>query len=139
MTTSRTFWTDVDSLVASSTVVIDRARGSGHPRSPEHILPARLRLSRGNRVGRWAGYRRVAWGFRRSSGDGVLSTIDLLKRDIEIKLLLGCSLPRLTKFRRSSSGWKCGSCCRSEADKRRLAHATQPGSRYFLKYPALEA
>jgi len=39
VTAPRTFWTDVDSLVASSTVVIDRARGSGHPRSPEHIYP----------------------------------------------------------------------------------------------------
>ncbi len=70
---------------------------------------------------------------------GVLSTIDLLKRDIEIKLLLGCSLRRLTKFRHSSSGWKCGSCCRSGADERRLAHALKPGLRCFLKYPALEA
>ena len=91
MTTSRTFWSDVDSLVASSAVVIDRARGSGHPRSPEHIYPLDYGYLDGTVSGDgqgidvWLG----ASGERRVTA--VLSTIDLLKRDIEIKLLLGCS------------------------------------------------
>jgi inorganic pyrophosphatase len=91
VTAPRTFWTDVDSLVASSTVVIDRARGSGHPRSPEHIYP----LDYGYLDGTMSGDGQGIDVWLGASGDrrvtAVLATIDLLKLDIEIKLLLGCS------------------------------------------------
>ena len=91
MTAPPTFWTDVDSLVASSRVVIDRPLGSGHPRSPEHIYP----LDYGYLDGTVSGDGQGIDVWLGSSGDrrvtAVLSTIDLGKRDIEIKLLLGCS------------------------------------------------
>jgi inorganic pyrophosphatase len=91
VTTSRTFWTDVDSLVASSTIVVDRPRGSRHPRQAEHVYPLDYGYLQGTMSGDGQGI--DVW--LGSSGDrgvtGVLSTIDLLKRDIEVKVLLGCS------------------------------------------------
>lgn len=91
MTPSRTFWTDLDSLVASSTVIVDRPRGSRHPRDARHIYPLDYGYLQGTTSGDGQGI--DVW--LGSSGErdvtGVLSTIDLLKRDLEVKVLLGCS------------------------------------------------
>ncbi|MBN1963249.1 MAG: inorganic pyrophosphatase [Anaerolineae bacterium] len=85
------FWAALDHLIASSEVVIDRPKGTAHPRMPHVIYP-------------------IAYGYLAgtSSGDGdgvdvwlgaeparrlvaVVCTVDLTKRDTELKLLLGCT------------------------------------------------
>ena len=85
------FWTLLSELVASSRVVIDRPKGSPHPRFPENIYPLDYGFLGGTTAGDgqcidvWLG-----------SGDhtritGIVCTVDLDKRDAELKLLLGCT------------------------------------------------
>jgi len=87
----KTFWTHLDQLLQSAELVIDRPKGSAHPRYPDWIYPLDYGYLAGTTSGDGAGV--DVW---RGSGeepclDAVVCTVDLLKRDVEVKLLLGCS------------------------------------------------
>jgi inorganic pyrophosphatase len=84
------FWTFLDELVASSTVTIDRPRHSTHPRNPGLIYPYDYGYLEGTTSGDGQGI--DVW---LGSGDhaqvtGIVCTVDLFKRDAELKVLLGC-------------------------------------------------
>ena len=85
------FWPALDRLVAESHVVIDRPSGSRHPRNPEIVYPldygylAGTSGGDGDGVDVWRGSRQAA------ELDAVVCTVDLKKRDVEIKLLVGCT------------------------------------------------
>lgn len=87
---SAEFWDFLDRLVAQSEIVIDRPRGSAHPAFPDLIYPldygylAGTQSMDGGGIDLWLGSlpeRRL---------DALALTVDLQKRDAEIKLLLGC-------------------------------------------------
>ncbi len=85
------FWDYLDRLIASQPLVIDRPRGASHPRYPEIVYPLDYGYLEGTASGDGNGI--DVW--RGASGSRTLSavalTVDLQKRDSEIKLLLGCS------------------------------------------------
>lgn len=85
------FWQALEQLVASSQLVIDRPRGSCHPRYPTLVYPldygyldGTLAMD-GSGIDVWRGTAPEA------TVDGVFVTVDLVKKDSEIKILLGCS------------------------------------------------
>jgi inorganic pyrophosphatase len=89
--TTASFWNALDQLVADSRLVIDRPRGSAHPRYPDLIYPfdsgylENTTAMDGGGIDIWLGSlpeRRVT---------AVICTVDQVKRDAEIKLLLGCT------------------------------------------------
>ena len=83
------FWQAIDTLVSSGKIVIDRPKGSVHPRFPsirydvDYGYIADTASMDGAGIDVWRG----------SLGDGELKAImvivDLWKRDSEIKLLIG--------------------------------------------------
>jgi inorganic pyrophosphatase len=85
------FWDYLDRLVEECPVVIDRPRGSIHPRYPKLIYPLAYGYLEGSTsvdgggidvfVGQEGGTRIC----------GMMCTVDLHKLDAEIKLLLGCT------------------------------------------------
>lgn len=85
------FWAALERLVGESEVVIDRPRGSVHPRYPNIIYGADYGYLRGTSsmdgggIDVWRG----AQGGKRISG--AIVTVDLVKRDSEIKILLDCT------------------------------------------------
>jgi inorganic pyrophosphatase len=85
------FWTHLDQLIATSRIVIDRPRGTAHPLYPEVIYPVDYGYLDGTTTVDGGGI--DVW--RGTSGaarpDAILCTVDLLKRDAEIKILLGCT------------------------------------------------
>jgi inorganic pyrophosphatase len=85
------FWDFIDALVSSSQIVIDRPRGSRHPRYPEMIYP----LDYGYLAGTLSADGREVDLWRGSLADplleAILLSVDLVKRDVEINLLLGCT------------------------------------------------
>lgn len=85
------FWAALDQLMASSRLMIDRPKGTAHPRYPDMIYPldygylADTTAMDGGGIDVWAGSD-PARGL-----DAVMVTVDLVKRDSEIKLLIGCT------------------------------------------------
>jgi inorganic pyrophosphatase len=88
---SASFWDYLEKLVGSSPLIIDRPVGTPHPRYPELVYPLDYGFlegtvsADGGGIDFWLG----ASGSRAICG--VIMTVDMLKRDIEIKLLLGCT------------------------------------------------
>jgi inorganic pyrophosphatase len=91
MQTDRDFWDFVDQLVATSHLVIDRPRGSRHPRYPEMIYPFDYGYLEGTTAADGAGIDVWQGSLNESRVTGIICSVDLKKRDAEIKILLGCS------------------------------------------------
>jgi inorganic pyrophosphatase len=85
------YWTGLDRLLASCRLRVDRPKGSRHPRYPEIIYPIdygnleNTGASDGAEIDVWLGSlpeKRVL---------AVVCTLDLEKRDLEAKILVGCT------------------------------------------------
>jgi len=84
------FWKTVDSLVHESEIVIDRPKGSHHPRYPELDYLVDYGYLKNTTAMDGAA---LMSGAALSSGkiDAIVCTVDLRKKDSEIKILIGCS------------------------------------------------
>ena len=88
---SADFWAAVDALIENSTIVIDRPKGSSHPKYPHCIYPvdygylADTASMDGSGIDLWLG------SVPEKAADALICTVDLLKRESEIKLLIGCT------------------------------------------------
>lgn len=103
------FWQIVDRLVATSRIVVDRPKGSAHPRYPDLVYPLDYGYLAGTSSGDGDGI--DLWlGSERDRGvTAVACTADLTKRDAEIKVLLGCSYGEIEAIQAflSSDGQGC--------------------------------
>ena len=83
------YWQALDKLIESSNVVIDRPKGSKHPQWPEIVYPLdygyieNTKACDGNEIDAWVG------NIGSKNVTGIVITIDLYKRDTEVKVLLG--------------------------------------------------
>lgn len=80
------FWQKIDSLVLSTNVIISQEKGSSHPKYLNMIYPVRygyledtdaIKVFRGS--------------LKKSTPDAIMVVGDILKRDLEVKLLWGCT------------------------------------------------
>lgn len=85
------FWSRLDSLIKSSEIIIDRPKGTRHPRYPKVVFPVDYGYLRdtvaadGNEIDVWSGtatHRKLT---------AIAVTVDTLKKDSEIKLIIGCT------------------------------------------------
>ena len=84
------FWKALDGLISSSEIVIDRPRGSAHPRFPDFIYKVDYGYLKDTASMDGAGI--DVWvGSGDKKIDAVMCTVDLMKRDSEIKILIGCT------------------------------------------------
>ena len=84
------FWKALDELVNFSEIVIDRPKGSAHPKFPDFIYRVDYGYLKdttsmdGAEIDVWVG-----------SGDkkidAIMCIVDLMKKDSEIKILIGCT------------------------------------------------
>lgn len=88
---NQAFWNMLDELIREHEVVIDRPKGSRHPRYPEVVYKLDYGYLKGTSSMDGGGI--DIW--RGSENDqklvGIICTVDKLKGDSEIKLLIGCS------------------------------------------------
>ncbi len=85
------FWEYLDRLVASSPIVIDRPRGSRHPRYPELIYPLDYGFLQGTHTQDGGGVDLFLGSRPERTIDAIAITVDLDKKDAEIKILIACS------------------------------------------------
>jgi inorganic pyrophosphatase len=85
------YWKALDELVKTSGIVVDRPKGTAHPRFPTMIYPLDYGYLEGTVAG--DGHEIDCWigSLPERTVVGVVLTVDLLKRDVEAKLLLGCT------------------------------------------------
>ena len=85
------FWEYLERLVSGGQLVIDRPRGTAHPRFAELIYPLDYGYLEGTTTVDGGGLDVFVGTLPEKSLDALALTVDLQKRDAEIKLLLGCS------------------------------------------------
>ena len=91
MSATNEFWIRLDNLVAANEIVIDRPKGTAHPKNSEIIYPLDYGYLKGtsaadgNEIDVWQG----------STADkrlvAIICTVDTQKGDAEMKLLIGCT------------------------------------------------
>src|SRR2546426_7702431 len=91
LTNPSRFWELADHLVATSQIVIDRPRGSAHPRVPEVVYPLDYGYLEGTSGGDGEGIDVWRGSLPDARVTGAIMTVDLRKRDAEVKLLVGCT------------------------------------------------
>ncbi len=84
------FWSKLAAMLGASVIVIDRPKGCPHPRFPAMAYPLDYGYlagtsGDGNEIDIFRGSREAG------QLDAIACTADTLKRDTEIKLLLGCT------------------------------------------------
>jgi inorganic pyrophosphatase len=98
MNLDTSFWHAMTQFLVANALIIDRPKGSAHPRYPHVIYPLdygyleNTTSSDGGGIDVWVGSSNTV--MRRDSTQtltGILCTFDTFKRDAEIKLLIGCS------------------------------------------------
>jgi inorganic pyrophosphatase len=85
------FWQALDRLVAECGVTLDRPRGSAHPRYPDLVYPLDYGYLPGTQAADGGGIDVWVGSLPSRAVTGVICTLDALKRDAEIKVLLGCT------------------------------------------------
>ncbi len=88
---NKEFWNALDILVRQSEIIIDRPKGTVHPRYPEFLYEVDYGYLKdtssmdGSGIDVWRGtdINQII--------DAVMCIIDLTKRDSEIKILIGCT------------------------------------------------
>jgi inorganic pyrophosphatase len=91
MSADEHFWTMLRKLVATSEIVIDRPKGSTHPRYPDLIYPLDYGYLEGTRSGDGAGIDVWVGSLPGKEVTGVVVSVDAQKRDVEIKALVACT------------------------------------------------
>ena len=91
MTPDSSFWIEIAQLARINPIVIDRPRGSVHPRYPEAVYPLDYGYLENTTAGDGGGIDVWLGSLEIKTLTGILCTFDTLKRDVEIKILLGCT------------------------------------------------
>ena len=96
MKPATSFWQAMTQLLMTNSLVIDRPKGTSHPRYKEMIYPLdygyleNTASSDGGGIDMWIGSLSTVMDSSRML-TGILCTFDTLKRDAEIKLLIDCT------------------------------------------------
>jgi len=86
---TREFWDAVDHLISTSEIIIDRPKSTSHPRFPHVIYPLDYGYLAGTSSMDESGVDVWRGSLPCKTADALIVTIDLMKRDSEIKLLIG--------------------------------------------------
>ena len=84
------FWNALDELVNNSEIIIDRPKGTSHPKYPDFIY--RVDYGYLNDTTSMDGAGIDVWvGSTEKKVVAIMCIVDLMKKDSEIKILIGCT------------------------------------------------
>lgn len=84
------FWKALDELVKSSEIIIERPKGSPHPKYSDFIYEVDYGYLKGTSSMDGSGI--DVWvGTGEKKIDAIICIVDLVKKDSEIKILIGCT------------------------------------------------
>ena len=85
------FWTRLDTLIRSSELVIDRPKGFSRPHAPSVVYPLDYGYLQGTSSSDGEGIDVWRGSLPEGHLDAVVCTVDVQKRNADMKLLLGCT------------------------------------------------
>lgn len=85
------FWSCLDELIKTSKIVIDRPKGTAHPRYPNLIFPLDYGYLEGTTAADSGGIDVWTGTAKHRKLTAIACTIDMKKKDAEIKLIIGCT------------------------------------------------
>jgi len=85
------FWHALDKLFAESELIVDRPKGTTHWRFPDYVYPLDYGYLKGTSSMDGDGIDVWIGSEAEKAIVGIICTVDLLKRDSEIKILYGCT------------------------------------------------
>ena len=103
------FWSIITNLVKTSKICIDRAKNTSHPRYPDRIYPVdygyiiNTASMDGDGIDVWIRSDET------KNVDAIMCIIDSVKRDSEIKILVGCTedeKEEIYRFHNNTNGMK---------------------------------
>jgi inorganic pyrophosphatase len=103
------FWHKLDQLITEHELVIDRPKDSRHPRYPEMVYPLDYGYLDGTQAVDGGGIDVWVGSLPEQAVMAVVCTVDMLKRDTEVKLLLGCTpqnIQTILDFHNDDSDWQ---------------------------------
>lgn len=90
MQKNNAFWKALDELVTNSEIVIDRPKGTAHPKYPNFIYRVDYGYLKDTKSMDGSGI--DVWvGSGEKKIDAIMCIVDLMKKDSEIKILIGCT------------------------------------------------
>jgi len=99
METETNFWQDMNELAKAGSIILDRPRGSVHPSYADLIYPLDYGYLENTSAGDGDGIDVWIGSKTEKTLTGILCTFDRLKRDAEIKLLIGCTIEEIDTIR----------------------------------------
>ena len=103
------FWLMLDELLAKYKIVIDRPKGSKHPKYQDYIYPLDYGFLEGTSSSDGAGIDVWIGSSQVKQVNGIISSVDLKKGDSEIKILYSCTFEEIMtiyKDHNKSAGMK---------------------------------
>ncbi len=89
-TTNADFWKAIDKLIEDSEIIIDRPKGTAHPKYPTLVYNVNYGYLSNTSSMDGAGI--DVWvGSNGKTADAIMCIVDLIKKDSEIKILIGCT------------------------------------------------
>lgn len=85
------YWQHLDTLVADTEIVIDRTAGTPHPEYDTMIYPYDYGYLAGTTSADGGGIDIFMGKSGEKKAVGIVCTVDLVKRDSEVKIMLGCT------------------------------------------------
>ncbi len=89
------FWEYLQGLVDSSRIILDRPKGMLHPRYPEQAYPVSYGYLEGTTAIDAGGVDIWVGSLNEKKVVGALCTVDLLKRDTELKIVYDCTIDEI--------------------------------------------
>ncbi len=103
------FWQALERLVAESEIVIDRPKQTAHPKYSDMIYPLDYGYLKNTTAMDGGGIDVYVGSDEERTVKAVLCIVDLLKRDSEIKILIGCTkeeIAEANQFQNHSNNMK---------------------------------
>lgn len=85
------FWEMLDTLINTSPIVIDRKKNTAHPKYPDMVYPLDYGYLKDTSSMDGEGIDIFLGSLQEKKVTAALCTVDILKRDSEIKILISCT------------------------------------------------
>ena len=105
MSNDTLFWQRLEALLERSTIVVDRPKGSHHPRFPQIVYAIDYGYLDGTSSNDGEGVDVWLGTHEDKALDAVICTVDLHRGDAEMKLMVGCTEEEKTYIERFYNEW----------------------------------